>query len=70
VFRIGFKKKRPGDLGYIITGGQVPIVLRSIDSPSGERGPFWIVGEAYIHGMMAGEEVAKVGFQLVDLLIR
>ena len=64
------KQTTAGDLIGILAGGKVPVMLRNINSLSDERGPFWIVGEAYIHGMMAGEGVAREGFNIGELAIR
>ncbi|PQE20174.1 Heterokaryon incompatibility protein [Rutstroemia sp. NJR-2017a BBW] len=40
-----------GDLVYVLSGGQVPFILRPTISAEG----FALVGESYIHGIMDGE---------------
>ncbi|KAK5651445.1 hypothetical protein OQA88_12452 [Cercophora sp. LCS_1] len=44
---------RPGDSIAIILGGKTPFLIRSDNNSS--PGPWTLVGEAYIHGMMNGE---------------
>jgi hypothetical protein len=42
---------RPGDVACVLTGVDVPLVLR----PHGEAGLFKLLGESYIHGAMEGQ---------------
>jgi hypothetical protein len=44
-----------GDVVAVLTGGQVPIVLRP------EDGYHTVVGDAYVHGIMDGEAIESVG---------
>lgn len=44
-----------GDLVVLLYGGDIPYVLRPR-----EEGGYVLVGEAYVHGVMLGEEMAKV----------
>jgi hypothetical protein len=50
---IGSVRTQPRDAVFIISGCNFPIVLR----PRG--GNFAVVGEAYVHGYMAGEALAR-----------
>ena len=43
---------QPGDVIMLLKGGKVPFVLR----PGNEHGSFHLLGEAYVHGIMQGEE--------------
>lgn len=42
-----------GDLVYVLAGGQVPFILRTVGTPN--SGQFHLVGESYLHGIMDGE---------------
>lgn len=62
---VQYDGKSKGDVVCIVRGGQVPLILRPISingsaapstSVGGERQRFRLVGEAYIHGMMNGEQ--------------
>lgn len=48
---IGPPGTQPGDMVYVLFGGEVPYVLRT----QGSR--FLFVGESYIHGLMGGEAI-------------
>lgn len=45
-----------GDEVWILTGADVPLILR----PSASSGEYRLVGEAYVHGIMQGEALADV----------
>jgi hypothetical protein len=47
---LGPKEMQPGDSIVLLSGGRLPFVLR----PDGSS--FRIVGDSYVHGMMAGEK--------------
>lgn len=51
---IGPDHARKGDSVWIFPGADVPFVLRGVDS-----GWWKIVGEAYVHGIMDGEMMAR-----------
>lgn len=55
---------KKGDLIYIVPGCQVPYVFRRENS-----GKYTLVGEAYIHGIMFGEETPKTRRKLERLTI-
>ncbi|KZM28550.1 uncharacterized protein EKO05_0005580 [Ascochyta rabiei] len=55
---IGPKAAQPGDVIFIISGCNFPIVLR----PREDK--FAVVGEAYIHGHMSGESLACPWYRL------
>lgn len=42
----------PGDMLVIISGADMPFLVRPRDDGSGE---YLLVGEAYVHGLMHGE---------------
>jgi hypothetical protein len=48
---LGPSSMEEGDLVYVLSGGQVPFILRPTISAEG----FALVGESYIHGIMDGE---------------
>jgi hypothetical protein len=51
---IASKSVRPGHVIAVLPGAQVPFVLRKYDLAA--EGSAWqLVGEAYVHGIMAGE---------------
>ncbi|KAI4181337.1 MAG: hypothetical protein LQ346_006810 [Caloplaca aetnensis] len=50
------KGARAGDVVCLFHGGDVPFILRPLDS-----GRYAFVGEAYIHGIMQGEHSFKLG---------
>jgi hypothetical protein len=51
---IASKSVRPGHVIAVLPGAQVPFVLRKYD-PAAEGSAWQLVGEAYVHGIMAGE---------------
>lgn len=55
---------KKGDLVYIVPGCQVPYVFRMVDG-----GKHTLVGEAYIHGIMFGEETPKTRRELERLTL-
>ncbi|GKT90006.1 heterokaryon incompatibility protein [Colletotrichum tofieldiae] len=57
---IGPSSTRPGDKVFIVAGCNFPIILRETADPDGEMGMFELVGEAYVHGIMAGEAIEKM----------
>ncbi|KAL8918371.1 MAG: hypothetical protein Q9208_007390 [Pyrenodesmia sp. 3 TL-2023] len=50
------RSARAGDVVCLFHGGDVPFILRPLDS-----GRYTFVGEAYIHGIMQGEHSFKLG---------
>ncbi|OCK74210.1 HET-domain-containing protein [Lepidopterella palustris CBS 459.81] len=63
---LGPRGIKPGDLIYILAGGQVPYVLRKLYHQHFLRGSeasphYQLVGECYVHGIMYGEWVAMEG---------
>jgi hypothetical protein len=48
---LGPSNMEEGDLVYVLSGGQVPFILR----PTTLEGGFSLVGETYVHGIMDGE---------------
>ena len=50
-----------GDTITLLLGGEVPIVLRSLD----DNGEYTLFGECYVHGVMGGEGLA-IARQLVQ----
>ena len=52
---LGPNTQRPGDSVWILSGGQVPFILRQVDCNDERR--YELVGEAYVHGVMYGEAV-------------
>lgn len=50
------RSTQAGDLVCLLHGGDVPFILRPLDSSR-----FTFVGEAYIHGIMQGEHSFKLG---------
>ncbi|CAI0654522.1 unnamed protein product [Colletotrichum noveboracense] len=58
---IGPAALRPGDKVFIIAGCNFPIILREkVSSYGRSTGRFELVGEAYVHSMMAGEAISKI----------
>ncbi|KAL3298884.1 heterokaryon incompatibility protein [Colletotrichum asianum] len=58
---IGPAALRPGDKVFIIAGCNFPIVLREkVSSYGRSTGKFELVGEAYVHSIMAGEAISKI----------
>ncbi len=63
---LGPRSARAGDIVCLFHGGDVPFILRPVDS-----GRYAFVGEAYIHGIMQGELSLKLrGPDLRDFEIR
>jgi hypothetical protein len=67
---VQYNGKVKGDVVCIVQGGQVPLILRPIPmddlaapstSVGAERQRFRLVGEAYIHGIMDGEQARWEG---------
>jgi hypothetical protein len=50
---------RPGDVVAVLMGCNVPFVLRNVsrEGVSGSTASFWLIGEAYVHGIMDGEAI-------------
>lgn len=48
-----------GDLICILFGCSVPVILRKKSVPEGDEPYYFFIGEAYVHGMMDGEALAK-----------
>jgi len=44
-----------GDTVCVLTGAEVPFILRKASTVQGEDRRFLLVGDFYIHGMMNGE---------------
>lgn len=63
---------RPGDVVAILMGCNVPFILRNIkqEGSSGSTGPFWLIGEAYVHGIMDGKAVDGADFAPDELWIQ
>jgi hypothetical protein len=63
---------KPGDVVAVVMGCNVPLVLRSIEhvASNDSSGPFWLVGEAYVHGIMDGEAIESPTFVPDELRIR
>lgn len=55
---------RNGDLIYVILGAELPFVLR----PTG-KGTYTLIGECYIHGLMAGEALSDDRYETVDIVL-
>ncbi|PVH75735.1 hypothetical protein DL98DRAFT_592872 [Cadophora sp. DSE1049] len=55
---------KPGDVVAVVMGCNVPLVLRSIEhvASNDSSGPFCLVGEAYVHGIMDGEAIESPTF--------
>lgn len=51
---IGPPDAKPGDQVWVLSGGQVPFVLRKADADA----IYSLVGDAYVHGIMDGEAVS------------
>jgi hypothetical protein len=60
------------DAVAVLMGCNVPLVLRSIEHEAREGGvgPFLLVGEAYVHGIMDGEATESAKFVAEELRIR
>lgn len=63
---------KPGDVVATLMGCNVPFILRKVkhEGSSGSTGPFWLVGEAYVHGIMDGEAIDGADFAPDDLCIQ
>jgi hypothetical protein len=48
---LGLSSMEEGDLVYVLSGGQVPFILRPAILAEG----FSLVGESHVHGIMDGE---------------
>jgi hypothetical protein len=48
-----------GDFICILFGCSVPVILRKRSPPESDESYYWFIGEAYVHGMMDGEALAK-----------
>ncbi|KAK2730266.1 heterokaryon incompatibility protein [Colletotrichum kahawae] len=58
---IGPSALRPGDKVFIIAGCNFPVILReTVSSYRKATGTFELVGEAYVHFIMAGEAISKI----------
>jgi hypothetical protein len=51
---IASRSVRPGHVVAVLPGAQVPFILRKAN-PEAKESPWQLVGEAYVHGIMAGE---------------
>lgn len=58
---------QPGDGVYLIAGAAVPYVFRPVSGDRKDR--FRLIGEAYVHGVMYGEALAKgpVKFERMEI---
>ncbi|KAF9869243.1 hypothetical protein CkaCkLH20_13288 [Colletotrichum karsti] len=58
---IGPASARPGDKVFVIAGCNFPLILREIADENGDgTGEFELVGESYVHGIMAGEAISRM----------
>ncbi|KAF6784165.1 heterokaryon incompatibility protein [Colletotrichum musicola] len=56
---IGPASLRPGDKVFVIAGCNFPLILGEVADENGTgTGEFELVGEAYVHGIMAGEAIS------------
>ena len=46
---------REGDMVFILTGGDVPYIMRNKSKVQNKVGALQLIGEAYVHGLMCGE---------------
>jgi hypothetical protein len=51
---IASRSVRPGHVVAVLPGAQVPFILRK-ENPESDESAWRLVGEAYVHGIMAGE---------------
>jgi hypothetical protein len=58
---LGQEGFRPGDIVCILSGGEVPFLLRQLRPQHPEA--FHFLGECYVHGVMDGEEIVNFGEQ-------
>ena len=67
---LGHEATRPGDHIFLLLGARVPFVLRPISPAEGNsRACYEMVGEAYVHGIMQGEALARGHLKLMDINI-
>jgi hypothetical protein len=58
---LGPQSAAPGDMIFIVSNCQTPLVFRDVEGPSGARNMI-LMGEAYVHGMMHGEALESEDF--------
>lgn len=61
---------KAGDSVAVVMGCGIPLILRSTEIDGGYTGLFWLVGEAYVYGIMEGEAVQDADFAPDELRVR
>ena len=62
-------KVEVGDEVAIFNGGNVPFILRKLDSGDGQELAYRLVGDGYFHGLMHGEALSLDTYDERDLVI-
>ena len=60
---------RPGDQVFLLSGGNVPFVIRRIHKEDDIIQYYSLQGDSYIHGFMDGEALLRDDFEWQDIRI-